>query len=368
MRIELARLDWDSDLSELENDWRDLEQNANGSFFQSWTWIGCRVRSRFCKPFVVRATEGGVVVGLALFNRRGPPRLRTLWLHETGDPREDSVFIEHNGPLVACGRDALLRPMLEAALEQGRVMLNGVGDAVRDAACSLGLCRVLASRPAPYASLVGADAATWLSRLGRSTRYQLRRSRRRYEAEGVVTLRRAGDVEEALAFFGGLATLHQQRWTARGLPGAFAEPAFVAFHQTLIARGLPRGEVELLRVSVENAAGERVIGYLYNFIWRATIYAYQGGFDYDRATPHEKPGLTCHHFAIEAAIATQSWRYDFLAGKAQYKENLADGAALLHWMETARAYGAFAVQMYARRWLRRLKSNLWTTAEPKIEQ
>jgi CelD/BcsL family acetyltransferase involved in cellulose biosynthesis len=97
------------------------------------------------------------------------------------------------------------------------------------------------------------------------------------------------------------------------------------------------------------------------------VYNYQGGFDYNRALLHEKPGLTCHHLAIDAAIAAQCRRYDFLAGTAQYKDSLADTTVLLHWMETGRGYTSFSLQIYARNWLRRLKSNLSTTAEPKID-
>jgi CelD/BcsL family acetyltransferase involved in cellulose biosynthesis len=352
MRIEFVRLASDSDFETLEREWRALEEDADGSFFQSWTWIGCRLRSRFADPFLVRATENGAVVALALFNRRGPPLLRTFWLHETGFPAEDSVFIEHNGPLMARGRETLLKPMLARALQHGRLILSGVNDAVRDAALSIGWCHVRATRPTPYASLNSASEADWLAKLGTSTRYQLRRSRRRYEMDGRLVVKRASNVDEGLAFLGELATLHQARWISRGHRGAFAEPAFVVFHQTLVARGLPRGEVDLLRVSVDTEAGARVIGYLYNLCWRNRIYAYQGGFDYAAASPHETPGLTCHHAAIEVAISSRFACYDFLAGEARYKTNLGNGQATLHWLDVAKTWTPYGARSIARRWLR----------------
>jgi len=326
----------------LAREWLALEAAADGSLFQSWTWLGCRVAARFTDPWLVRATVLGRVVGLALFNRTGPPLARTLWLHETGRRGEDSVFIECNGPLLARGHAALLRPMLAAAARHGRLMLRGVDDAVREAAQTLGQCHVAATREAPFARLDRfGDAAGWLGSLGTSTRYQLRRSRRSYESAGRLVLRAAAAPAEALAFLDALAALHQARWIARGQPGAFAEPAFLAFHRELLARGLPRGEVELLRVAVEGGGGRQVLGYLYNLRWRDTVYTYQGGFDYAAAAPHQLPGLTCHHAAIEAAIASGVRVYDFLAGASRYKSSLGDASRTLHWLALVRPGTAY---------------------------
>jgi len=204
MRIELVHLRSDSDWAMLQAAWRALEVQSDGSFFQSWSWVGCRARERFTDPLLLRASEaeagapgGGRVTGLALFNRTAPPLgrtvLPTLWLHETGRRGEDSVFIEHNGPLLARGRQDLLRPMLAAALRRGRLMLSGVSDEVRAAAASLGRCHVHTTRPAPFVRLEAAGTADWLAGLSASTRYQLRRSRRRYEAAGQLVAQRAAD-------------------------------------------------------------------------------------------------------------------------------------------------------------------------------
>jgi CelD/BcsL family acetyltransferase involved in cellulose biosynthesis len=196
---------------------------------------------------------------------------------------------------------------------------------------------VRATRPAPFAPLAGRTEAGWLAGLGASTRYQLRRSRRRYEAAGRLVAERAASVAEGLAFLDALAALHQTHWVARGHAGAFATPAFVAFHRALVARGLPRGEVELVRVSTVDPAGSRPIGYLYNFCWRDRVYAYQSGFDYAAAQPHQVPGLTCHHVAIEAAIRSGRAVYDFLAGAARYKTSLGSDALAMHWLALRRA-------------------------------
>lgn len=320
------------ELARLEAEWRALEGRAPASFFQSWSWVGCRAAERFGKPVLVRAAADGATVGLALFNRRPLPLApRALWLHQTGDPAEDSVFIEQNGPLVARGHTAAGPAILQAALRQGGVVvLGGVGGDVLEAAAGLGRVSPRALRQAPYAVLAGRDGAAWQAARGAATRSQLRRSRQRLETLGAVVARRAGSVPEALGFLDQLARMHQSAWTRRGQPGAFAEPAFRRFHAELVARGVPRGEVALWRIG----AGERAVGYLYNLQWRGHVLSYQSGFDTE-AAPRSSPGLVAHALAIEAAAETGFDRYDFLAGDARYKRELADASYPLHWVELA---------------------------------
>ena len=123
----------------------------------------------------------------------------------------------------------------------------------------------------------------------------------------------------------------------RGRPGAFAQAWFARFHHALIERGLPRGEIDLLRVT----AGNRLVGALYNFRYRGRALAYQSGFDYAGAGRHQKPGLTCHHQAIRFAAGAGLDRYDFLAGEDRYKRSLADGATPLHWVTVGGRSGGF---------------------------
>jgi CelD/BcsL family acetyltransferase involved in cellulose biosynthesis len=72
--------------------------------------------------------------------------------------------------------------------------------------------------------------------------------------------------------------------------------------------------VDLLRIS----AGNREIGYLYNFVSDGWVMAYQSGLT---SAPDNrwKPGLVSHCAAITFALDRGDWRYDFLAGPARYK-------------------------------------------------
>ena len=319
------------DLAALEGEWRALEARADASFFQSWTWVGCRAAERTPDPWLLRAERDGETLGLALLNRRAG----RFHLHESGAAALDSVYIEHNGVILARGAADLLPACLGALLRTRRALrLSGVDAAHLAALRAAGSAlRVRQASEAPHVMLDALPDGPegFLASLSANTRQQLRRSDRVLGGNQGVRVTRAAHVAEALAFLDALAVLHQATWTARGKPGAFANPAFRPFHAALIERALPRGEVDLLRV--EGAAG--VIGYLYNFRHRGRVLAYQSGFDYAAAGRHGKPGLTCHHAAIRLARAEGATLYDFLAGAARYKTSLATGATPLYWLEAA---------------------------------
>jgi len=217
------------------------------------------------------------------------------------------------------------------------VVLGGVDDAVLQAAQgSGGVVRIDRSQPAPWVDFtrLGAGEAAFVNSLSANARYQVRRSARRYAALGPLAVHRAATVPEALEMLREMAVLHQASWIARGRPGAFAGPFFRRFHQELIARGLPGGEVDLLRIT----AGERLIGCLYNFRAGGRVMAYQSGFNYAEADPQQKPGLTSHHLAIELYRGLGCTAYDFLAGEDRYKSSFANASQLLHWVDLAPAW------------------------------
>lgn len=273
-------------------------------------------------------SEAGQDIALALLNRhRG-----RLWLGESGRPALDAAYIEHNGLLLDRTRPELLAPCLRSLAQGRRIVLSGVNTEHLNAARQTGaVLRLARSQPAAFIDLsrLAPGPEGFAQSLSASTRYQLRRSAKRYAEQGPLTLHRATTVHEAHAVLDDLARLHQITWTARGKPGAFANPSFLRFHHALIATALPRGEIDLLRIT----AGPRLIGCLYNFRHNGHALAYQSGFDYETTHPHQKPGLTCHHLAIEQARTDGLTRYDFLAGDSRYKTSLANDKTMLHWFD-----------------------------------
>ncbi len=345
------------DFDSLGAEWRRVEAMSDGSFFTSWSWTGCEAASRFPDPLLLRAETAGRTIALALFNRTRSPFGDTLWLGESGDPALDTVFIEHNAPLITRDAPPETATLLFEAMRRGgfarRVVLSGIGDALAGRALPLrGTIRRQHDRPAPYAGFtVLRDAGQdYDSGLSFNTRYQLRRSLRRYAERGPVTITPAADAAEAVEFLDAMGRLHQATWEGRGAPGAFANPFFRRFHAELLARAVPRGEAEMLRI----AAGDEVLGYLYNFLWQGWSLSYQSGFAYPGDDNHRKPGLTCHHLAIQRHFAAGGAGYDFLAGAARYKTSLANGQRTLYWLETGPIWrrGAIAdkIQVLRQRW------------------
>ena len=344
-----------SGLMALEAQWRAFGAAAGASFFQDWTWVGCLAAERFPDPVLLEVRDGGELVALALFNRRvSLLRGDALYLHESNDPVLDAIFTEHNGPLMMARPDgeqvALLARLFQDAMHapicgrrerSRRLVLSGVGPACAAALQMTGEYVVKAqTRIAPYVTFAALPAdRAYIEGLSRNTRYQLRRSIRAYAAEGPLRLHRAATVVEANAYLEALIELHGLTWHARGKPGAFATPAVRRFHHALIARGVPDGSVDLLRVT----AGAAVVGYLLNFNHAGQVSAYQSGFNYAGAGRHEKPGLTCHYLAIESYRAAGAGTYDFLAGPDRYKQSLANAERPLHWLSLAPRWQPYSV-------------------------
>jgi CelD/BcsL family acetyltransferase involved in cellulose biosynthesis len=330
--VTVVRVSHETDFAALGVRWRDLEQRAAPSFFQSWTWVGCLAAERFDDPVLVEATEDGRTVALALFNRVrrwiGPA---VLYLGASGSAERDSPYVEQNGVLAEVGRaDELTMLCLRAVASRYDLVLPGVGEpvlaAVRPAA---GLVRVERSQASPFVDLAGlrASGGDYLAGRSANTRQQIRRSDRLYERDGPIQVERAHAVETAVAMLDEMAMLHQAAWQARGQPGSFARPFFRRFHRELIVDAVPRGEVAMMRVSSDAT----VIGILYNFRHRGRMLAYQSGFAYRTDEPQAKPGLTCHHRAIQSALDEGLDRYDFLAGEDRYKRSLAGEAHRQVW-------------------------------------
>jgi CelD/BcsL family acetyltransferase involved in cellulose biosynthesis len=320
----------------LEPVWTDLEARADGSFFQSWAWTGCLAQERFCDPWLVAARRGETAVALGLLNRaaRHPLGLdRPLYLGESGVPAMDSIFIEHNGLLVARGEAEDLAEQCWAAVaggtfKGGRWILGGVPPSVRPTLPAAGNIRVRARRPVPFHDLPRTDGPV-LDRLSANARQQLRRALRGWDEIGLLRLEIARDETEAESFLEGLKTLHQRYWSGRGKPGAFAEPFFERFHRALIRRPGIGQSVDLIRV----AAGTHIVGYLYNLVHQGWVAAYQSGFNFGAEVERLKPGLVCHLLAMEHYRRAGMRTYDFLGGEARYKRTFANAETELLWLE-----------------------------------
>lgn len=334
--------------------WRKLEETARPSFFLSWCWIGSWLEQVKGPSALLTARRNGKVVGLAVVCRsvrRPLVPVTGLHLHETGDSGLDGIYIEYNGLLTAPGdAEEVVTACLAhlATLTRGRwgwdeVHLSGVPAALAKIAaadCPHMRIRSVAGCPVIDLAEIRGRGGDYLDAVSRNTRHQVRRSIRLYEEEGPLRLDRANTVEGALAHLDGLKTLHQRYWRGRGKPGAFAHAGFENFHRRLIETALPAGHIDLCRV----AAGERTLGYLYNFVRDGMAYSYQSGFAYDESDSRRKPGLVAHALTAEGYLRAGLSGYRLMAGDTRYKRSLATGTEDLYWVTLRRDRLTFRIE------------------------
>lgn len=313
-------------LAALEREWRALERTAGRSFFLSWAWIGTWLATLppGIEVFLLRARRGTTTVGIAL----AVERARALYLNASGDRDLDSIYIEHNGFLCEVSAERAALNALATWFAHGQPALEtlhlpGVAAGARRGRLLEEMQEVVGfATNVARVTKAGGDVA---AALGAKSRQQLRRALRAYETRGPLCVSEAANVSEALAYFEALKALHIVSWQRRRRRHAFAAPHFERFHRALIEREFPHGAIQLLRIT----AGEKAIGYLYNFRCNGIVYAYQSGFD----DGHRglSPGVVSHALALAHNAERGERLYDFLAGTNRLKENFATDRYRLYW-------------------------------------
>ncbi len=358
MKIEVSH---SFDLSELAASWTALEQRASGNFFLSWRWIGTWLRTTGIRPLLVKATDGDLILALGLLTplrrRRHFLSVNQLCLHETGMADFDAVMIEYNNFLVAHHAPEnmvveILRALQSTQSDWDEIVLGGVPSHMVALAEAAGL-HVETDRSAPDFGVdlsVETAPGRWEDTLSANLRAQIRQSRAFAEQAGPLHLTRAKDTGQALEFFEKMVVLHTAYWRGKNRPGAFATAFSRTFHRELIAFQGGLANVDLL----ELAAGNQVMGYLYNFQYAGRAYNYQSGFSYSTDN-RDRPGLIAHAMAIDQARDRGLQVYDFLAGDAHYKARLGRFMGTMLWCRAQRDRPRLKAERAVRRLYRRLR-------------
>lgn len=343
--------------------WTDLEGRADPTFFLAWSWIGPWLEAAGPADFVVVGRAGAEVVFLGLLRRRTVRRhrlirSRTLFLHQTGDPEQDSVFIEHNGFLT----DRRFSGITPAAFEFLRsnetlpkfdeLQIGGAPETLYESFRSSGLrTRIFDRKPTSIVDLASVRRAggDYLASVSSNTRYQIRRALKIYQARGPLALHTARTTEEALCFFDELGGLHEAAWRRRGHDGAWRYPFLVGMQRRIIETSFAEGGVEIARIS---CAGEP-IGYIYCLARGGWIGNYMSGFAFEEDNK-VKPGLVSFYLYIQHRIETGGDVLDLLAGDQRYKASLGEPGPTMIWFRVQQR----RPQLMIEEALRRLKSSL----------
>jgi len=339
----------DYDLEKVARDWQALERSACASFFLSWTWMSTWLESLAAPPILACVSSAGRIVAMGFVARADARRhlvvtSRQIHLHQSGNPDLDRITTEFNGLLVQAGHEDTVVPLFLRSLGSlapawDECVLPGVPEGFAAFGMHAGYRVVEDHRAADFfIDLRDMGPQDLTARLSHNGRSQLRRALKLAAADGPLALDAAVTPSEGLDYFEKLKSLDRRREN-----GAFAGPAREAFHRRLIAKGMPSGQVELLRAR----AGAKVIGYLYQFVHLGRVLAYQASYAAPADNRH-RPGLVMHYLAIERAKRSDRSVYDFLAGESRYKRALGQPGPVLLWLRLQQPRSRFALEGAAR--------------------
>lgn len=343
----------------LKTVWQSLEPKTEANFFLSWLWIGTWLDSFVNNFYLVEARKNGEIVGLGiivsepcgfLFDKL---RLKH-YLHRTGIPSEDQIWIEYNDFLVSSKGSEEIRCAMFSSVAYwiGRNDAFIVGASKPEQFSTLntsGLCeRKIWETNSYYLELTNfsRDTPSLLKSLSRNARYQITRSLRKYEDIGPITVDTMQTEEEALSLLRLAGPFHLTRWGGGCSGSGLANEKFVSFHRLLIHRGLGDGVIQLHHIKT----GNETIGIVYNFKYRNVIYFYFCAMNYSHtgSSSHYKPGLVSHYLLIEKAIKEGAEVYDFMGGKGRYKKTFANKTGTLAVYQYEHARWLLSAENYAR--------------------
>ncbi|HEY6985621.1 MAG TPA: GNAT family N-acetyltransferase, partial [Rhodanobacteraceae bacterium] len=265
---------------------------------------------------------------------------RSMLVQETGDDDLDGITIEYAGLLVRRGREEdAYRALFETLGRKGRWHALRISASTQARAIAATLPTGLRAysmieRPSYFVDLAALRAAgeDHLAAISSSTRSGLRRTRRAYEHRGPISIAAATEPALALAWLEELRVLHERYWRSKGKRGSFGSAFFAAFHEDLVGRTCASGFSQLLRIT----AGDVIVGYLYNLVWRNRVYFYNAGLNYGALEKQDRPGFLAHMVAIQKYLDDGMEIYDFLAGDGDYKRMMSTHARTVNWIQVRR--------------------------------
>mgnify|MGYP001812236518 FL=1 len=274
-RIEISE---NFDLNQLKCTWLALEvENNELSFFHSWEWLETWLEVYQPQVLLVTAKHLGNTVALGLFGRSRETRhyiLKSsqLRLFQTGDQKEDQIWVEFNGFL--CHPDHVeqaTRACLNALLSHKGLCEEIVISMIQrsHAEILLGIFDqtvVSLSTPAYKTNLqqLSVKKERYLDSLSRNTRYQINRSNKKFEnLYGPLKLSFAKNVTEALQYWEEAGELHAKRWHDSG----FTNPKFVSFHKEFMMKSFDSEMIDMVKIT----AGSHLIAIIYNTIYKHNV-------------------------------------------------------------------------------------------------
>ena len=310
-------------LDSLRAEWERLQDDsATDSFFASWTWcstwlrhFGSHDQSNEQLALIAERDDDGALIGLApLSITRGRAGLTHLGFIGAGAPVEHFDFIAKRG------FEARVVPAMLAKIRDIPHDVLSLANILPDSP-SLPLLRASGiafeeseGHVAPVLELPR-DMSSVLAPLQKKKNERFRYYRRRIDRDfandwSCTPAMSAAEIDEA---FDALVRLHQQLWTSRGEPGAFADEPMTAFYRDLAHRMAERGWLRMYRL----IAGGKIVSVDYAFVYRGRFHHFINGTDFTSGV--DSPGAVLHYCMIERCIAEGVREYDMMWGEHDYK-------------------------------------------------
>jgi Acetyltransferase (GNAT) domain len=334
-----------------------------GIFLSHW-WLSHYINSWNSQDQYLQSQEPLCIFGHQSFRSRLGLRYRRIALNQSLEPSLESLTLEDNG-FANCS-NTLSQRLLPELLTQ--LKANADWDELRVSAVNEFMAkelldwarnnRLIAYEYAcgetfwvDFATLNRQDAEPFLNSRSANCRQQLRRAKRQIEDQfGELSIQNATSIVEANQWLDELGRLHQLRWPSQNPLEGFNNPFFTAFFHNIIQDGLSSGKVQVLKI----AAGEKLIGYLFNLVKDGRVSFLMGGIDYHE-TDKFKPGMLCHWLAIEKNFVSGMQIYDFLNGVNRYKESLSTNRAVTKTITVAKQRFGLRLEHFIRQ-RRRLRN------------
>ncbi len=316
---------WD-EVERLRPEWiRLLNANRALHLFATPEWLGpwwqAYSRNKELRTLVLRDEMAGVVAILPMYveniRQMLPITIRRLRL--LGDGSNDSDDL-----------DVLVQPGYEEAVVDCFLSWSRTSDwdicelncvsprsttikPLRERLVEAGWKNRVTERPMSVVPL----PATWeeyLKQLSGKERGKIGNRYRNLLNHYKVNFYRCERVEEIPAALETLFRLHQKRWEAKGLPGAFREAERRTFYYSMAAALLAKEQLELWVLELNDEAVAAQIGMRFE----DKVYALQEGFD--PACGADSVGYVLRSQVLRYCIEHGVRQYDFLAGDQDSKQ------------------------------------------------
>ncbi|MFC3094633.1 GNAT family N-acetyltransferase [Alteromonas sediminis] len=302
---------------------------AETNAFLDWFWIGPWLKQVLhLKPLCIEIylAEELVALGFVCFHTRrvaGLP-IRQGYLNRTGKEDFDQIWIEFNDLLVApCHREHATEAFLNWCCKQKHIdewiiALTAQEDSWTNHP-SFESCVDYVEGYSVKLEPTFSNIDNYLKSLSSNTRSKIRRARKYIsEAYGEINMQvHAQGINETE--WTALQRIHKARWAHTLVGSGFDNPHFVEFHEALLSTPSGTSCVEILTFK----AGDKLLGYLYNFLNGSNVFFYLSAIDYFDDNNRFQPGLVMHSFAVSYYAEKGYLLYDFMGGDNQYKQSLA---------------------------------------------